>query len=120
MGVLGKYLDACKKFRKAVDLKPDYHEAYYNWGIALFSLEEYEQAREKLEMANVMNPDSSDYALACVYAMQQEIEKCEEYLRIASEHGMLPTYEQASKAEYLGKVRDEAWFKELKWAKPKA
>ncbi|MBP1311723.1 regulator of replication initiation timing, partial [Paenibacillus sp. 1182] len=64
------YQQAFEKYEKAVEIKPDKHEAYYNWGIALRNLAEskegeegeklYQQAFEKYEKAVEIKPDKHE------------------------------------------------------------
>ena len=61
------YQQAFEKYEKAVEIKPDKHEAYNNWGIALCNLAKiregeeaeklYQQAFEKYEKAVEIKPD---------------------------------------------------------------
>ncbi len=52
------------KYRQAISIKPDMHEAFYNWGIALFDLAElnnnqdlYQQSIDKFQKAIALKPD---------------------------------------------------------------
>jgi tetratricopeptide (TPR) repeat protein len=114
---LGRYADACAKYQKAVKLKPELPEAYNNWGAALMLLGNYAAAREKYKKANEIKDHGADYNLACVEVLDGNIGEGERYLKMANEHGTLPSYEYASKAEALKLVWEEDWFKELNWAK---
>ena len=51
--------EAVEKFKKAIDLKPDFIEAYFNWGYSLNKLGKYEKAAEKFKKAIELNPDFS-------------------------------------------------------------
>ena len=61
------YKDSFEKYHHATQLKPDAHEAYYNWGNALFNLAKtksgveaevlYNESFEKYQQAVQINPD---------------------------------------------------------------
>jgi len=63
----GKYSEACKSYSRAVGLKPDLHEAWNNWGIALSGLAKtkqgadadrlFEEAGTKYAQAVKIKPD---------------------------------------------------------------
>ena len=82
------YKDSFEKYHYATQLKPDKHEAYYNWGFALTLLAQtrsgveaeklYNKAFEKFQQA-VKNGGSS-YYLACLYAVRNKKEEALEYL----------------------------------------
>lgn len=64
----GKFAEACVHFNKATDLKPDYAEAYNDWGIALTDLIDYRADEtlypacyDKFRKATGINPQ---YAIA--------------------------------------------------------
>jgi tetratricopeptide (TPR) repeat protein len=74
-------------FQAVVEIKPDKHEAYNNWGIALSYLARlkgdeslYEQAIQKFQKAIEINPQSDNayFNLACAYAlMKRASEACQ-------------------------------------------
>jgi tetratricopeptide (TPR) repeat protein len=41
---LGKYQEAIDACKKAIEIKPDYHEAYGTMGIAYIGLRKYQEA----------------------------------------------------------------------------
>ena len=59
---LGKLEEAIEAYNKALDIKPDYAEAYYNMGIALKDQGKLEEAIEAYNKALAIKPD---YAEAC-------------------------------------------------------
>lgn len=69
-----------KNYQKTVEIKPDMHEAYYNWGTDLGKLadfkegnekeELYKQAFEKLEKSVTLG--GKCYNLACLYALRKD------------------------------------------------
>ena len=64
----GEYLDASKEYKAATELKLEFPEAYYTWGIALSLLAQtksgieaeklYNEAFEKYHQATQINPDN--------------------------------------------------------------
>ncbi|GEM_PF-4017931 len=52
--------EACEKYAKAVEIKPDYHQAFNNWGYTLFDLKRYEEACEKYSKAVEIKPDKHE------------------------------------------------------------
>jgi tetratricopeptide (TPR) repeat protein len=54
---LNKYEDAIKKLEKAIELKPDYSDAYLNLGISLNALDKYEDAIKNFKIALELEPD---------------------------------------------------------------
>ena len=74
----GLYQEAFDKFQKAIDLKPDKHEAFNNWGTYLGSLAKtkdgeeaevlYQEAIDKYQKA--IDYGASSYNLSCIYALQ--------------------------------------------------
>lgn len=72
----------------AIDIKPDAHEALYNWGTDLGNLaktkegkeadELYQQAFDKFQKAIVCG--ASSYNLSCIYALKGEKENALKYL----------------------------------------
>jgi tetratricopeptide (TPR) repeat protein len=41
---LGKYQEAIDACKKAIEIKPDYHEAYHNMGVAYNGLGKHQEA----------------------------------------------------------------------------
>lgn len=54
---LGRYEEALAAYDKALEIKPDFHLAWYNRGNALGSLERYEEALISYDKALEFNPD---------------------------------------------------------------
>jgi len=55
----GKYELAIKAIEKAIELKPDYADAWYNKGVALKDLGRYDEALKANEKAIELKPDSA-------------------------------------------------------------
>ena len=66
----GEYLDASKEYKAATELKSKFHEAYYNWGLALSELAQtksgveaealYKDSFEKYDYATQLKPDNHE------------------------------------------------------------
>ena len=66
----GEYLDASKEYEAATELKSKFHEAYYNWGLALSELAQtksgveaealYKDSFEKYDYATQLKPDDHE------------------------------------------------------------
>ena len=55
-----EYDRAIENYRKATELKPDYAQAYYNWGVALGELGRYEEEIERYRKAIELKPDYAE------------------------------------------------------------
>jgi tetratricopeptide (TPR) repeat protein len=115
---------ACRKYDLAIKIKPDYL-TYKNWGGALgnwaklkIGKPEYEgllkQAEEKDLKAESLKKGEGAYNLACIYASRDK-GKCREWLLVGQEAGTLLTRDEAMNDSDFENVRNEAWFKEIKW-----
>ena len=83
-----EYLEAAEEYKAATELKPEYSEAYNNWGNALFELaktkseseakELYKEACEKYNLA--IKHGGKSYNLACLYAIRNQKAEALKYL----------------------------------------
>ncbi|MFO7033163.1 hypothetical protein B9T07_25825, partial [Limnospira fusiformis CCALA 023] len=55
--VNGDWRGAIFSWEKAIEFKPDYHQAWYNRGVALSDLGEYEKAISSYDQAIKFKPD---------------------------------------------------------------
>ena len=120
--------EAGEKYRQALALKPDDHQALTNWGTAL-----YDQARtrtgaeadrllteagEKCRKAEELKPGSGAYNLACVAGLRGKEEECRHWLGECRRHGKLPKRSHLETDSDLDSVRDKDWFKDILAAAP--
>ncbi|MDB9485281.1 tetratricopeptide repeat protein [Dolichospermum circinale CS-537/01] len=79
------YQAAISSYDKAVEFKPDDHEAWYNRGISLKNLGRYEEAISSYDKAVEFKPDDHEawYNKSCIYALQSNIEQAIKNLQIA-------------------------------------
>ena len=73
------------------------------------------KARDAFIKSSELNNAFSAIKVADIYAYFNEEEKCKEWLKKAQQNNQLPTYEGASKYEWLFKYSNEPWFEEIKW-----
>jgi tetratricopeptide (TPR) repeat protein len=116
---------ALEKFEKAVQIKPDYHAAYKNCGAALIELAKWkdeenrgrvlEEAERKCLKAESLMEGSGAYNLACVCALLGKEAECRKWLETGSRCGTLPTRSKAMADPDLESVRNEEWFKQIRW-----
>jgi len=116
---------AIEKYQKAIEIKPDYDNAYNSWGLALINLTKhktgtqqealFEESEEKLSKAESIKQGSGSYNLACMYALRGDKDKCKEWLEKSEQYGSLSTREHAVDDDDLKSVKDEEWFKQLRW-----
>lgn len=58
----GKYEEALKEFDKAIEINPNYAEAYNNKGLALFKLGRFKDAIKEIDKAIKLNPNNSAFS----------------------------------------------------------
>ena len=84
-------IKASDEYKLALELKPDLHEAFYNWGTDLGNLAKtkegkeaedlYDQAFDKFQKA--IEHGASSYNLSCILALKGETENALKYLEIS-------------------------------------
>ena len=94
----GAYLAAIDYFKEAIEIQPDFYDAYYNAALVYDYLGDYSNAIIYLDgiLKNVPEDSASAYKLAQIYYKKGELEKAKEYLdKIA------PTAKEYEKAAQL-------------------
>lgn len=81
---VGKYDQAMSSFRRAIDLYPDYTDAYYNLGSILEFLGQYDQALTVFKQVIVRNPEDyeSVYKAAALSVKLGQSDKARTYLSL--------------------------------------
>jgi tetratricopeptide (TPR) repeat protein len=76
----GNYSEAADEFRRAIEIDPNYSDAYYNLGKVYSHLEDYSSAEEYYITAIEIDPDDAryHYNLAIVYGKMEMLEESEE------------------------------------------
>ena len=114
------------KYTKKILEKEEDWLAYDMQGSAYKSLaNKYRNEEKKRELltkalaaftkSSELNNAFSAIKVADIYAYFDEEEKCREWLKKAQQYNQLPTYDSASKYEWLFKYSDRLWFEEIKW-----
>jgi len=68
----GEHKKAIEFFKKAIDLNPEFSEAYYNWGICYERLGKHKEAIEMFKKTIELSPDSANAYYALGYAYYQK------------------------------------------------
>jgi tetratricopeptide (TPR) repeat protein len=109
-----KHEQAIEKYKKATELKPDYAEAYSNWGAALRKLGRHEEAIEKCKWATDLKPNYANgwYNIACIHSLQKNKAEALKNLKKAIE--LDPSYkEEAKKDKDFKNLWEDEDFKKL-------
>ncbi len=99
------------KLNKALEIKPDDHQAWYKRGIALDDLGRYEEAIYCYDKALQFKPDNASayYNKACTYALQNNVSPAVENLKRAII--LDEKYREIAKNESdFDKIRDHEQF----------
>ncbi|MDC7692427.1 tetratricopeptide repeat protein [Vogesella indigofera] len=116
------FAQACKKFAEATHIKPDYANAYNNWGCMLvhwghvLSGQHREVKLQEAEGALLKAKELGDknfYNLACLRAMQHRPDEARALLLETRNNDSLPNFALLSTDQDLGSLRELDWFKEL-------
>ncbi|MBI3170236.1 MAG: hypothetical protein HYZ22_17265, partial [Chloroflexi bacterium] len=114
---------AGEKYEAALQIKADKHEALNNWGVALSVWAQkkirdeqqslYQQAKEVLLRAEAIKEGCASYNLACVCALINAEEDCQQWLAKSKEFGNLPSRQHLEQDTDLDSVRKKKWFIEF-------
>ncbi len=119
----GKHEQAIKSYEKALEIKPDYHLAWYNRGIALDNLGRYEQALASYDKALEIKSDNDAawYNKACYYALQENLDLA--IVNLTQVIALNPKYREDAQTDTdFDKIRNNIKFQqclELDYSSPK-
>jgi tetratricopeptide (TPR) repeat protein len=123
---LGRYAEARELYKRVLKIKPDMYEAYINWSALLVELSQKKQSQSRQDLldeatdkclkAESIKTGSASYNLACISALQGNKIRCREWLKLAEQAGTLPSREHAMSDTDLETVRNEEWFKQIRWS----
>lgn len=114
------------KFEQAIKINPDDYDAYSGVAATLLYTAQFKaktpkyqsllkQAEEKALKAESLQKGSGAYNLACVYALKNDKDSCKKWLLIGQETNTLQTREHAMKDIDFENMKNEPWFKKIKW-----
>jgi hypothetical protein len=117
------FRQAGEKYEQAARIKSNDHEALNHWGQILMSRFElapndkqqefYNQSKETLLKAEAVKPGSGAYNLACLHALNNEVDECQKWLLICKSTGTLPDWKKLEEDPDLNVIKDQQWFKDL-------
>ena len=118
------YKEACKKYAEAVRIKPDRHEVFNNWVCTLIGLSKNEtdelkkreylnESKEKIIIAENLEPGSGSYNLACVSSLEGNETECQKWLENSLKYNKLLPLDHLMKDTDLDAMRDKPWFQEF-------
>lgn len=119
----GLFEQAFEKYGEALAIKPDKHEALYNWGSALAALARMKEGEEAEGLLNeaerlLLNAEeiqkgSGSYNLACVKSLLGQFEEARKWLETSYEVGRLPKLEHLATDLDMDPLRAFDWYKEF-------
>jgi tetratricopeptide (TPR) repeat protein len=113
------YEQSFAKYAEAIRIKPDMHEALYNWGSALLSLYGITNDTALLEKAEELTRKAEQfsgratYNFACVLARREQEEECRQQLLRCKADGTLPSKDHLLADDDLAAYRDREWFRKM-------
>jgi tetratricopeptide (TPR) repeat protein len=86
----GNYQEALKSYQNALDLKPDYAEAYFNMGTVYYKVNLSKKAEESFLKAISLDPayGRAHYSLGFLYLEQKRYDLAKQHAEKAAEHGV--------------------------------
>ncbi|HAG82344.1 MAG TPA: hypothetical protein DCL61_14535 [Cyanobacteria bacterium UBA12227] len=108
------YEEAIAAYDQAIEIKPDFYEAWYHQGNSLYQLRRYEEAITSYNRAVYIHPNGSSawYNLACCYALQGNINQAIKSLEQAIK--LEPDLRSRAKTDPdFDRIRENPLFKNL-------
>jgi len=117
-----KPVKASEEYKTALELKPDLHEALYNWGTDLGNLAKTKEGKEAEELYNqafdkfqkAIEYGASSYNLSCILALKGEKEHALRYLNISLSKNEIDVYFVEKDEDWRDYLRDNEFIKLLK------
>ena len=110
---------AGEKYQAALEVKPDYQEALYNWGGLLIEQAKraggeeaarlFAAADQKLTAAAKIVPGKT-YNLACLAALQGDAARCRRNLENAEKYEAIPPIDEFMAESDFATVMEQGWF----------
>ncbi|MBW3585367.1 MAG: tetratricopeptide repeat protein, partial [Cyanobacteria bacterium 0813] len=107
--------EAIASYDKALEFKPDYHEAWFYRGYALGNLGRWEEAIASYDKALEFKPDYQPafYNKACYYALQSQIDQAIQNLQQAINLNPEKYREMAKTDSDFDSIRSHTGFQAL-------
>jgi len=122
----GRFQEGIELVKEAIRRKPDFAEAYNSWGGVLGYLAQKKEGKARQELlaegkekclkAESIKTGKGAYNLACVSAVMGDKAECQKWLKVGEQTGTLTTREHAMNDSDLESVRNEDWFKQIRWS----
>ena len=106
-----------------MEIKPDKHEVYNNWGFGLLkhagkkSGEDaerlFKEAEDKLGKCEQMKEGFAAYNWACLSSLRGDEAGCKKWLEKSKQFGPLPSLNNIMEDSDLENVRDKDWFRKF-------
>ena len=114
------FKESLELFQRSLDVNSNCYPTYVNLGTVYLYLKQkgndtLEKAKKMFLKAERIFEGSGAYNLACLNAIRNNENKCQEWLQLAEKKGTLQTRRHAMQDEDLASVRDKEWFQNLKW-----
>ena len=86
-----------------------------NLGVIYMRRGAYQEAIQIFKRAESIKTGAGAYNLACVYALMGDKAECQKWLKFCEQAGVLPSRKVAISDPDLRSVRNEEWFKQIRW-----
>lgn len=117
------YEEAIAKFSFCLTVDPDFLGAAVDGGVAYMDLARikgvasddslYAMAERQFQRANTIQKGTASYNLACIFALRNEEQSCQQALEDSRKHGSLPSTEDIWNDPDLDNVKQCRWFAEF-------